>query len=148
MSSNHQLAVMKKSRIVSLIGTILIVPWACVLGFVWYWQTAWTYHHGWLNRGLLWFGVLLMAPAVLLSWFRPRLAAYWIFFNIAIAASLSVAHEWYNLVDPALNRIGQVLDLIVYGILYWFVPFAVAVCLLVALRSEAKGRSRKATSTA
>ena len=131
---------MRQSRIVSLLGTVLIILWAGVQWFAWHWQAAWMFGHGWLNRSLLWFGVLLMVPAALLGWWRPKLSAYWIFLNIAIAASLDAAREWHNLVSPYLDRIGQVFSLIVSDILYWCLPFALAVCLLTALRSEARGR--------
>lgn len=79
-------------------------------------------------------------PRSFIGLVETKTERYWIFLNIAIAASLDAAREWHNLVSPYLDRIGQVFSLIVSDILYWCLPFALAVCLLTALRSEARGR--------
>ena len=123
---------------VTLLGTLLVIPWECLLifGFTFsmngnepFW--AWVF---------LFFAFFLNIPAVLLSWAKPKPAAYWIFGNITISMVIGAGFEIRNYLDRACFPGafgGQALNLFAVSVvditLFWLAPVAFAFALLTIL---------------
>jgi hypothetical protein len=123
---------MSQMKVVSLIGTVLVIPWEGILAFFWSVRGD-TTPAAWL---FLSFGILLNSAALLCSWFKPRLSAYWVFLNIAIGISILVCREWRNLVEPTVNLSDQLVGILSNAALCFFLPLIFAVAMLTACASS------------
>ncbi len=86
------------------------------------------------------FAFFLNIPAVLLSWIRPRLAAYWIFSNIAVSMAIGIGVQIKNCLDSTGSSetfLAQALNLFAVSVaaiaFVWLVPAAFAFALLTIL---------------
>ncbi len=124
---------MSQMKVVSLIGTVLVIPWEGILAILW--------SLGWTNTTpeahvFLWFGIWLNGAAVVCSWFKPRLRAYWVFLNIAIGISILVHRDWHNLVEPTVDLGDQLIGVFLDAFFWLFVPLVFAAAMLTAIASS------------
>jgi hypothetical protein len=81
----------KSLLIVSLGGTLLVVPWELLMtfGFTFTFRA----HEPVLTLLFVWFTFLLNIPAVACSWLWPRAAAFWLVGNVVVSVLMSVSQE-------------------------------------------------------
>ena len=123
---------MRQMKVVSLIGTLVVIPSQGFLALFWQlrWDAAPT------NRLFPWFGLLPNIAAVLCSWFKPRLSAYWVFINIAIGTSFLVWQDWDNLAEPTVNFSDQLIGILANAGFCYLLPLLFAVAMLTSIASS------------
>lgn len=124
---------MSQMKVVSLIGTFIVIPSQGFLALIW--QLRWT-NTAPAERLFPWFGLLPNVAAVLCSWFKPRVSAYWVFINIVIGTSFFVWQDWHNLVEPTVNFSDQLIGILADAGFYYFFPLLFAVAMLTAIASS------------
>jgi hypothetical protein len=145
---------LKQTRLVSLMGALLVIPWECfcIFGFTFTFRS----HEPFWTWAFVWFAFVLNIPAVLVSFIKPRLAAYWILANMAISMAIGIGFEWKsylenpgsskNLISSLLDEFAGLTGTIVF---FWFAPAAFAFAMLTILlfaKLEAKQRAAAETS--
>src|SRR5579884_1142388 len=130
-----------QTRSISLLGSLLIIPWACFmnLGFTFTFrehESVWT----WI---FVWFAFRLNIPAVLVSWFAPRLSAYWMILNAAISMAVGAVFEFRSYLESPhtsgpylpifLNAFAGAVFLVVF---FWFIPCSFALGMLMVLKAN------------
>ena len=126
-------------RILSLLGTVIVIPWELLSDFVI--SLVGQGHNTTWNVALMWFAFRLNIAAVLLSWIKPRLAAWWILINIAV--SMSIVTFWFS---PSWGMVGktfgvrnpleETLKLLYSAALVLIAPAIFAIGMLVVLQKE------------
>jgi hypothetical protein len=80
-------------KLLSLLGTVVVIPWELMSDFVLSFlaqggeRTLWTV-------AFFWFAFRLNIAAILISWVKPRFAAWWILVNIVVSMAITIF--WFS----------------------------------------------------
>ena len=121
--------------LVSSVGTLLILPWGVFLGAMFTFafrsdESLWAWAFDIIS---FWFQI----PAILLSFFKPRLASWWMIANVAVSISMGVIFEVRNSYSPGARHLSAVewlADLLMLWkniLAFWGLPTLVAVLLVI-----------------
>lgn len=110
-------------RMLSLLGTVVMIPWDLFLAF------GFTFTSEHITRTdciFIWATFYLTIPVVLISWMLPRLAAYWMIGNIVVSMSVLRFREisWY------LPPLALVFEAFRYFFCFWILKLFFAGSLL------------------
>jgi hypothetical protein len=126
----------KSLLLVSLGGTLLIVPWELFMtfGFTFTFRA----HEPLLTWLFVWFTFVLNIPAVLCSWFWPRVAAFWLMGNVTVSLLISISQEVLSYMHSAPREpwsagtvFTGILGIIYSAVFFWGPPLLVAAGLLL-----------------
>jgi len=126
--------------LISTVGTILILPWGVFLGAMFTFsfranETLWAWGFDIVS---FWSQI----PAILFSFFKPRIAAGWMLASVAISILMGLGFEIESSHKPGaahLNLsewISTLLPLLKTCVWFWGLPTLFAVLLLVPGRSR------------
>jgi hypothetical protein len=127
-------------KLLSLLGTVVVIPWELMSDFVLSFlaqggeRTLWTV-------AFFWFAFRLNIAAILISWVKPRFAAWWILVNIVVSMAITIF--WFS---PSwgvagrhfgtLNPFKETLELVYSVALVLITPTVFAVGMLIVLKRE------------
>jgi hypothetical protein len=124
--------------LVSAVGTLLIVPWGLVLGAMF----TFAFRAG-ESRWAWGFDIVsfwLQIPAIIVSFFRPRIAAWWMLANVSASVLMGMWFEIQSFYNPDARHlvvsewISTLLPLLKTCMWFWGLPTLFAVLLLVTGR--------------
>ena len=122
--------------IVSLGGTLLVVPWELFMtfGFTFTFRA----HEPMLTWLFVWFTFLLNIPAVICSWLWPRVAAFWLIANVMVSLLISIAQETLSYMHSSQGEpwspgavFSGILAIIYSAVFFWGPPLLIAAGLLL-----------------
>lgn len=126
----------KSQLIVSLGGSVLVVPWELFMtfGFTFTFRA----HEPLLTWLFVWFTFLLNIPAVLCSWLWPRVAAFWLLGNVTVSLLIGISQGVLSYMhstprEPWLpgTVFSGIFAMIYSAVFFWGSPLLVAAGLLL-----------------
>jgi hypothetical protein len=121
--------------VVSTVGALLIVPWGLFFGVMFTFafganESAWAWGFDIVS---FWFQI----PAVIVSFFRPRIAAWWMLANVLASVLMGMWFEIHDASHLVVSEwISTLLPLLKTCIWFWGLPTLFAVLLLMAERNR------------
>jgi hypothetical protein len=126
--------------LISALGSIVILPWGVFLGAMFTFafradESLWAWAFDVIT---FWCQI----PAILLSFFRPRFAAYWMLLNAAVSLLIGVGFQISSARAPDAGHLSvaeflsDLLPLSKLIVAFWAPTIAFALLLLWAIHSE------------
>jgi hypothetical protein len=120
--------------VVSLAGTLLVVPWELFMtfGFTFTFRA----HEPFLAWIFVCFTFLLNVPAVLCSWFWPRVAGWWLVGNVTISVVTAIVYTLLPIrssplsMPKAAELVSGIFQIIYTALFFWGPPLLIAGGLL------------------
>lgn len=132
---------LSQNKTIALLGCLLVIPWELFLIFGFTFsltgrESLWTW-------AFILFAFLLNIPAIMLSWFNPKLSAYWLLANMAVSMAIGAGfqlrgylenpHSTESLTSTLLSLFAQSVATIVF---LWFAPAVFAFGTLIVIYAE------------
>lgn len=132
---------LSQTRTASLIGSFVVIPWDLFMTFGF--TFSFSVHESFWAWAFVWLAFLLNVPAVLSSFFFPRLGAYWVLANTVLSMALGIGFELSSYIatrhavePPAMGFGGALAAMFTTAVFFWGPPLVFAAGMLIILKTS------------
>ncbi|MGZ4867938.1 MAG: hypothetical protein ACXV7C_11980 [Candidatus Angelobacter sp.] len=131
---------MSQTKTVSLMGSFVVIPWDLFMTFGF--TFSFRAHESFWAWAFVWLAFLLNVPAVIISFFFPRLGTYWVLVNTALSMALGIGYEMNSYIGsrhaaepPAMGFGGALATMFTTAVFLWGPPLVFAAGMLIVLKT-------------
>lgn len=132
---------LSQTKTASLIGSFVIIPWDLFMTFGL--TFSFKAHESLWAWVFVWLAFLLNIPAVISSFFFPRLGAYWVLANTMVSMALGIGFElssyiasWHTADTPIMGFAGALATMFTTAVFFWGLPLIFAAGMLIILKTS------------
>lgn len=132
---------LSQTKTASLIGSFVIIPWDLFMTFGF--TFSFRAHESLWAWAFVWLAFLLNVPAVISSFFFPRIGAYWVLANTVLSMALGIGFELSSYIasrhaaePPAMGFAGTVVAMVTTAVFFWGPPLIFAAGMLIVLKTS------------
>jgi len=132
---------LSQTRTASLIGSFVVIPWDLFMTFGF--TFSFSAHESIWAWAFVWLAFLLNVPAVISSFFFPRLGAYWVLANTVLSMTLGIGVELNSYIasrravePPAMGFGGALAAMFTTAVFFWGPPLVFAAGMLIILKTS------------